>query len=317
MPSRSSRSPAKFASSRVVTAPANHSSAELSNSLVATASRCLVLGRLLASHFEEGNDGYVSVSALRSAHGRSLTLRIRNESHRVMKNDLETFFKLQSRYRSGNGLTRAAIRLVELPSLQTHTLNQNLKGAILRFLRDTEQEHEAEIAFSRTRRRAQARQAEMANIQRWLSEGAMDEEVTGLIRCAAYWLTHPSGPVAAPGDSRNIRSSKGRFTLTYGANTLDLTQVFTQAGMVLDKSLRYEELISLYDEIDDSPPTKKSILAQLASVPSGCIYDYNGKNYDDYGSKIKGWIVFGSHALKLSAVSTFLFRKSKFKLEWL
>ena len=106
--------------------------------------------------------------------------------------------------------------------------------------------------------------------------------------------------------------------LSYGANTLDITQVFAYSGIVFDKELRRDKLVSFYGEEDDkTPATKKSIVARLRSVPSGCIYNHNSRNYDDYGSQIEGWIVFGSHALNLAAMANFVWHKSGFRMAWL
>jgi hypothetical protein len=122
-------------------------------------------------------------------------------------------------------------------------------------------------------------------------DGVVSKEIAELfIKNSAWWLTHPSGPIPAPGHSRNLILSHRQWQISFGANSF----VIGQAIVGCRRILKY-----FFDQTTfDSRGDVHTLDHDLKKVVRGCVTNYQGDYYEAYGDDEQ--LTFGAQAIKIS-----------------
>jgi len=139
---------------------------------------------------------------------------------------------------------------------------------------------------------------EVANLLNQLDKIAKSGRVSkamavAFIEKSAWWLTHVSGPVRAPGYASRMEGNESSWRLTYGANTFHVTRAIVKCSKELQKFLQKNR---------DNPKFTEDTLTELKQCLSasvcGCVSGYGGQMYDQYRMD-KDEMVFGAQAINV------------------
>jgi hypothetical protein len=130
------------------------------------------------------------------------------------------------------------------------------------------------------------------------AETVPKELAIGIIRASAWWDTHPSGPVKAPGHANNIYKSSLGWAVDFGANTF-------LVGLALERSIK---LINRYlDEFSEGKLPKFDKLSEdLNFEIRGSVANYNGYEYKGYYPVNDGCMIFGGHSIMLNSATKYI-----------
>lgn len=118
------------------------------------------------------------------------------------------------------------------------------------------------------------------------------------IKATVWWLTHPSGPVRAPGHAKNLYNSDNGWAIDFGANTFLVDVAIARCRTSLNSFLRQVECghtVSL-----------STLREQLMKDISGAVANYDGFEYGGYYPLSGTEMIFGSQAIDVREGANFI-----------
>jgi hypothetical protein len=124
-------------------------------------------------------------------------------------------------------------------------------------------------------------------------DGIKKHFIETLIEKSVWWLSHPCGtPVRAPGHAKHIYGGQGRWSLDFGANTVNLTKAVCQARTSL---LRWAQSVP---SVPPDAAAWSELRNMFARAIRGSVKNYQSDYYFSYGTS--ELMTFGVTAINVS-----------------
>jgi hypothetical protein len=121
------------------------------------------------------------------------------------------------------------------------------------------------------------------------------------IEKSAWWITHPSGPVRAPGDAKNLEGPEHKPILKLGANTFKVGEALLKCRQITENYLK-----SARSNPDFAEKALSSLRKRLASAICSSVSAFDGRAYKQYPME-GNQMVFGAHAINVKEFIDCLF----------
>ena len=120
------------------------------------------------------------------------------------------------------------------------------------------------------------------------------------IRNSAWWLTHPSGPVRAPGHAKNIYMSQHGWTIEFGAN-----------NFLIEKAIKRccrEIHIFLLNMDQGKEVSKHELKKKLQLHIRGAVSNYEDDEYMSYWPLEENDMKFGAQSIDIKDAVNYIVR---------
>jgi len=121
------------------------------------------------------------------------------------------------------------------------------------------------------------------------------------IEKSAWWITHPSGPVRAPGDAKNLEGAENKPILKLGANTFKVGEAILGCRQVIQNFLK-----SIRSSPDFGEKALPKLRKRLAVGICGSVSAFDGRAYNQYPME-GDEMIFGAHAINVTEFIDCLF----------
>src|SRR5271157_4431443 len=132
--------------------------------------------------------------------------------------------------------------------------------------------------------------ARKAKVDEVVAASAASREVAReLIAASAYWLTHPSGPVAAPGHGDRVYGSGGRWWIDFGANMLNISKAIDAFPAIVNRWLDRK--------LAGEAPPRWELLSRMEDAVAAAVRSSSGGYYRGYPYMEDGYMHFGANGI--------------------
>ena len=121
------------------------------------------------------------------------------------------------------------------------------------------------------------------------------------IEKSAWWITHPSGPVRAPGDAKNLQGPENKPILKFGANTFKVGEAILDCRQVIQNFLT-----SARSSPDFGEKALPKLRKRLVVAVCGSVSAYDERAYNQYPME-GDEMIFGAHAINVKEFTDCLF----------
>ena len=148
---------------------------------------------------------------------------------------------------------------------------------------------------------------EMTELLKQLDHLAKEGRVPGgtvirFIEKSAWWITHPSGPVRAPGDAKNLEGPEHKPILKLGANNFKVGEAFLKCSQITENFLK-----NARSNPDFGEKALTSLRKRLATAICSSVSAFDGRAYKQHPME-GNQMVLGAHAINVKEFIDCLFK---------